>query len=253
MLQFKKIAQENVQICPFCSMPQEGIVNGIEMKYHEDGPATVDIKEDRWYSFCNCKNIFFTDKKNLQDVYDFSYQNRYKDNDGYEPAIKEAEAIIDSFPVKSGLFAEAGVAFDYVLDAAKRKGFETIAVDINPDLRTKHLKFIGSIEDDELLNKLPKMDVLWASHLVEHFKQPLETCRKIYNKLNDNGVFYVAMPDPYCIPWENPYQWAHWHVKEHYILWDMDSFIDEMLKIGFKLLRYKRRTLKTDYEIVFQK
>jgi hypothetical protein len=67
------------------------------------------------------------------------------------------------------------------------------------------------------------------------------------------------MPDPYFIPWNNPLQWAHWVVKEHHILWDMDSFIDVCLEKGFNL-EYNRRisgvyfnNLSGDFNIILRK
>jgi len=255
-LQFKKLAQENVQNCPFCDMPQEGIVNGIVINYPKDkgGHAEIEINEEKFYSFCNCKNIFFTNWSNIEPwVYDKNYQNKYSGVEKMPIFLKETLNTFNTFEKNSGVFIEIGVVHDGILDCAKSKGMDCYAVDINPDLQTKYDKIIGTIEDKELIKKLPKADLIWASHLIEHCHYPLKTIQSLYDTLNSDGLLYIAMPDPWMIPLDNPYQWGHWHYKEHHIMWDMDSFIDELLKIGFNLVYANRRILKTDYEILFKK
>jgi hypothetical protein len=254
-LQFKKLARENVQHCPLCGMPQEGIVNGMQYTYKPTGELDdIKIHEDKWFSFCNCRNIFFTPWENMeQDVYNEEYTVRFQGLDkdrSFNLAMKES---FDSFPISKGTFIEVGVVHDYILDYAKEKGFNPVAVDINPDLKSKYPKFIGTIEDPVLVEILPPADLIWASHLIEHCHYPIETCKMMFDKLNTGGIFYVIMPDPWLITWEHPHQWGHWHHREHHIMWDMDSFIDAMIEIGFELVNAKRRILKTDYAIVFRK
>jgi hypothetical protein len=66
------------------------------------------------------------------------------------------------------------------------------------------------------------------------------------------------MPDPRFIDWDNVYRWGHWALREHHIIWDMDSFIKEAEKLGFKAVYKNRNDLfeqicTRDYQIILQK
>lgn len=244
-LQFKQIATENVQICPLCGMPQEGVVKGTITK---DGVMEI---HDKWYSFCNCRNIFFTDWSNMnQEVYDGDYQKKYDNPNVKAVVLKLAEETLDLIPKKDGLFAEIGVVTDTVLDEASERGYSTLAIDINEKTSTKHPFSCINPDEDTIP---PSISVLWASHVFEHFKDPIAVGQKIYDSLVDDGCLYVAMPDPWFIPWSNPHLWAHWHCTEHHIMWDMDSFIDMMIEIGFELVDARRKTFGAEYRIILKK
>jgi hypothetical protein len=71
-------------------------------------------------------------------------------------------------------------------------------------------------------------------------------------------VLFVAMPDPYFIDFSDPYKWGHWHLKEHHMFWDMDSFCAMMERHGFKTVRKHRNVgydfiCIGDYHLIFQK
>lgn len=244
-LQSKLIAQDKVQYCPLCGMPQEGFVNGIVVKGNE-----LIVSEDKFYSFCNCNNIFFTDWSNMdQTVYNEDYQAKYAGPVVNKDVYKFAQSIIDQLPTKKGIFVEVGVVTDAILDKAKDKGFITLAMDINPTTKTKHELIVRNLDDACLI----QAEVYWLSHVVEHLKDPIGVMKNIYNNLSVGGSVYVAMPDPWFIPWENPQLWAHWHHREHHIMWDMDSFIDKMISLGFSLHSATRRSLGCDYHIILTK
>jgi len=245
-LQSKKIATENVQYCPICNMPQQGIVNGTITEKN-----IMTVHEDKWYSFCNCNNIFFTDWDNMdQTVYDKDYQKKYSNPAGKEIVLKGVSEILDTIGDIGGIFAEIGVVTDYILDVAKDRGYTPVAMDINETTQTKY-EFLKLNPDED---DFPKdISVLWVAHVFEHFKDPIKVANKMYNALNDDGYLYVAMPDPWFIPLQDPHKWAHWHCHEHHIMWDMDSFIDALEKIGFTNVSAQRITFGAEYRLVFKK
>lgn len=244
-LQSKQIATNNVQICPLCGMPQEGFVNGITVINNE-----IIISKDKWYSFCNCHNIFFTKWENMeQAVYDENYQNKYQGAPINTKVNSDVKDFFFQLPVKTGMFTEVGVVTDFVMDLAHENGFQCFAVDINPNTKTIYPLITGSLDDVTL----PNSDVFWFSHVIEHTKNPISVMKKAYNSLNEGGAVYISMPDPWFIPWENPYLWAHWHHKEHHILWDMDSFIDMCIALGFNLHFSKRRAFGADFHVILTK
>lgn len=249
-----------LQACPFCGMEHPIIVRG-----NVKNPETLKdgIVEDKGYSFCNCKNIWYTDWDNMDSrVYDNKYSEKYDISltrklfdlacEVHFPIFKEHHANIKKF-------ADIGAIHHGILDNAKKQGWETLAVDINESINhTGHRAIIGNIEDAEVVRAMDHPDVIWMSHVIEHLRRPLDTVQMIHQELNKGGLFYVAMPDPYFIDWANVYQWGHWHLREHHIMWDMDTFIKECEKIGFKCV-YRNRNLLTayicvrDFQLILQK
>jgi SAM-dependent methyltransferase len=244
-LQFKEIAKNNVQLCPLCAMPQEGFVNGIIVSGNE-----AKIQPDKFYSFCNCRNIFFTPWENMeQEVYDENYQAKYNGT-VVSPGINNfAKKIFDSIPTKTGVFVEVGVVTDVILDMAKDFGMDPVALDINATTKTKYPLIVGSLDNVDL----PSADVFWLSHVIEHVRNPENVMRRVFDALRPDGSVYVSMPDTWFIPWQRPQLWAHWHSKEHHILWDMDSFIDLMVEVGFKLHSSERRSNGCDFHVILRK
>lgn len=52
--------------------------------------------------------------------------------------------------------------------------------------------------------------------------------------------FTISMLDPYFINWLCPHEMWHWQCRKVYILWDMDSWVEECKKVGFEVLEAKR-------------
>ena len=59
------------QACPLCGQLQTIMMRG---KTHDLETDEIGVVGDRGYSFCNCRNIFFTDWKNIDlGHYDGTY------------------------------------------------------------------------------------------------------------------------------------------------------------------------------------
>jgi len=243
---------DNAQKCPLCGMTHPVTVLGVV----RDKQGKRKQVPDKGYSFCNCNNIWFTDWSNMdQDCYDESYKDRY-DN----PITSKAIAAYSRyFPMLENVkkFLEIGCINEALLDKAKEQGWDTFAADINPTVQGKHTRITCNVEDKKSLENLPKMDVIWASHIFEHFKDPIQVAFELKYKLNKGGYLFVAMPDPWFINFNKVYDWDHWAIREHHILWDMDSFCDVLIKLGYKLVMSKRNCLtdmicNRDYHLLFQ-
>lgn len=247
-----------LQDCPYCGMKHPVLVQGL-VSHPEDGNVR-NIVLDRGYSFCNCMNIFYTDWSNMdQRVYDESYEAKYNTDLMDKLMYKYVEAYYA--PIKTinpsiKTFAEIGAINPVLLDAAKKENWRTICLDINPNIKYEdHEVKICDMEKGSLDEQV---DVIWASHIFEHFKDPLEVASNLYKSLNDNGILFVAMPDPSFIDWRDPHTWVHWHLREHHILWDMESFIEQLEKIGFTCKVANRNDglgfiCFGDYHLIFQK
>ena len=262
-------------------MQQPVLVRGahttlINDKYHSD------IYPDLGYSFCNCKNIFFTNWANIiQTVYDDSYEQKHSNElaKSYAKNFWKMHAPDLIGKTTGNKFLEIGAITPFLLDCAKADGFKTTALDIikhdwynefhnnvlyemeltkQHELLTENFEtWDGKIFYDNFLDER-KYDVIWASHIFEHFQFPLEALKKCYSLLNPNGILFVAMPDQFFIDWNGVYSWCHWHLREHHIFWDMDSFGDECINVGFRIINKKRNSITTlgvfgDYHILARK
>ena len=222
-----------LQTCPFCGTRHPILVQGL-VRHPEDDNFYLPVL-DRGYSFCNCLNIFYTDWSNIsQTIYNKIYSDKYKTNT-VSTLLKKYTTVyfnkLASYVGRIRKFVELGCITHTILDEARKRGWKTMGVDINPNIPINgHNIKICNVEQNKLDTKT---DVIWASHIFEHFKYPLTVAENLYESLNRGGVLFVAMPDPYFINWKKPHEWVHWHLREHHILWDMDSFIEQLELLGF--------------------
>lgn len=209
-----------MQKCPLCKEDKILVAQGL-FKVNDD--AEPQTFPDRGYSFCNCKNIWFTDWANIDTSYKF-------ENESVE---------VLQYYLKKGIIKNKGYGknkFSCLGNAPKTKqeaerlGFET--ADAN------------------------SFDIIWSYHMLEHERYPLTMLQAYYELLNKDGILFIAMPDPFFIDFSDIYEWGHWLMRENYIMWDMDSFCDEAEGIGFKIEKKIRNTevkLWKDQHLIFKK
>ena len=247
------------QACPLCGQEQDIIING-HYPYAPD-PSKVQFDPDKGYSFCNCRNIFFTDWSNMdQGEYNAEYEAKYNNEHVRNLLIRYAEEYFGEIipRVKGRVFYEIGAVAPFLLTQAKKRGFKTYALDIIDHKFDGHVNITGDFEDPKTVEGHPRPDVIWASHVFEHFKNPIAMARRCFEIMQPGGVMFVAMPDPYLMDLKSPQLWGHWHLKEHHILWDMQSFCEMMEEQGFKtVLKVRNAGYRFicigDYHLIFQK
>ena len=248
----KRVLQE----CPLCGSEQPIVLKGF-VKDIQDETKTV-LAQDKGYSFCNCHNIYYTAWKNIdQEVYDIDYVNKYAGTESLMAnyGVVYFDKIQELQNGKTGSLLEIGSINDGLLNYAKDFGHKPCGLDI-PKRDSDHKMFSGDFETIDFKNKY---DIVFASHIFEHFLDPIGAVEKCNSILNDDGVLFVAMPDPYFIDYANVYLWGHWHVEEHHIMWDMESFIDVVESKGFTC-ELKHRSTGTkgficwgDFHLIFKK
>lgn len=198
------------------------------------------IFPDRGYSFCNCKNIWFTEWSNID------LRNRHNN---------ESKEVLQYYLSDMGLVhkdKDNNFLVEEVFILNKGMGNNKVLVCGNAPETIKEFNRLGFVVDQEH----SKWDIIWAYHIFEHMHYPLQELADFYNNLKPGGVLFIAMPDPYFINFDNPHSWEHWLLREHHIMWDMDSFCDEAEAVGFKVV-YKNRntTIKVckDMHIILKK
>lgn len=248
------------QTCPLCNSEQDIIIHGWEPE--GDDPKNLKINNDKGYSFCNCSDIFFTDWANMkQGVYDPDYYKKY-DNDHCNKLYRQTVSkfmptIMNNISRETTKrVLEIGAINPSTLDVFKLLGFETTGLDICEHPLGNHQLIVSDFE--KLLPTTNKFDVIWASHIFEHFQDPIQAINHANSLLNEGGLLCVSMPDPWFIDFSVPYQWGHWHLQEHHILWDMESFGEALRQRGFKLIEMKRNATteqicNCDFTVIGQK
>lgn len=219
------------------------------------GKDCIEIERVAWYE-CGC-GVVFQNYDNLKNVYNEEYFDKYnhsKAKDYYDNQSKEFIPVIKKY-ISGNRFLEIGNSNDFILDSALWYEFAPEKIDINKNsLQSQHKTYIGDFES-HVFDKT--YDCIWASHVWEHFKDPLEALRKVHCLLRKDGCLYISMPDLYYF--YNGTKFGHFHRKEHYIMWTMERFIEIAEQIGFKVIMKLRNDTPgrfiswNDFHIILQK
>lgn len=236
-LAIEKLEDRLLQECPFCKEHQIIMMRGVCIDIED---SSIQVTHDKGYSFCNCRNIFYTNWKNIdQTIYDSDYQHKYKTKNLItvaENQVKEVFPKIHNLKKDAKTFLEIGSIHDIILDYAKDKGMETVGIEISKR-ESKHKLINYNIEDIQISSFTGKQDIIWATHVLEHLKDPAAALNNFKRSMADDGILYIAMPDTKYINWSNPMNFDWW-VLEHHILWNRDDFIifaeEQGLKCIFK-------------------
>ena len=145
------------------------------------------------YSFCRCWNIFYTDWSNIdQKVYNEKYKEKYED---VKYNIGRYVDRYFSWLRPEGTFLEIGSVNDIMLEEAHKFGFKPLGLDIinresnYPFLWADFENFpIIFTENGETECHPRDIKCIWASHIFEHFYDPIK-CLKICLV----GLKYFAM------------------------------------------------------------
>lgn len=200
-----KVAPCSIQTCPLCGEDKILVTRGFVRMSKDTDP---EIFPDRGYSFCNCQNIWFTNTENI----DLAANKEHVD---------ESVDVVRWY-MNRGLIFNQGYQRNRVFCHGPA-----------PETQAEFFR-LGFVSD-----AFP-VDLIWSFHKIQRAINPLQVLGDYFNNLNPGGYLFVAMPDPYFIEFESPYEWRHWLLRENHIMWDMDSFCDAAEKIGFTTLMKKR-------------
>lgn len=252
--QLPKLEHYCYQDCPLCGRTNMMVVHGM-VSITPDELAKVP---DKGYAFCNCKNIWYTDWSNIeqQDYFkeDYAKDHHFERHEtAWKNFWKEYSPLLKEHGNGGKKLLDIGCITDYLVDAAAEEGYEVTGTDIE---RHEHSRCRFIIGDFDIMEIEEKFDVIFTNHVLEHFHYPLRAMKRLYEMLEDDGIVFVSMPDPFQIPWERSERWNAWSLHQHYIMWDMDAFCDEMENLGFTTI-FKKRNLDgrwlQDYHLLFKK
>jgi SAM-dependent methyltransferase len=251
------LPKRGYQKCPLCGEGHPVMMRGLIADMEND---EMTICNDKGYSFCNCNNIFYTDWKNINlDKYDETYAAKYECKNWAIQARNEFEKMFPIFKENcEGMttFLEIGCIHDNLLNVANDYGLKAGGIDITVRPSKYDLVFANIEEYEPEAPSEESFGIVWASHIIEHLKDPKKFLIKMSKIIGEKGVLYIATPDTFFIDFEhkNPLAWD-WVVDEHYILWGMESLIDFAGEVGLKCV-YSERNIdvykKTDNRVFWK-
>ncbi len=225
-----KIAPWSMQKCPFCGELKMIVASGMIRTSMTEVPTL--LVSDRGYSFCNCKSVWFTNWDNID------LRQRHNNESVEQLRFLLYEGKIKNEGLRKNQVLVLGEA-SLTEKEFKRLGFK-----------------IGKVVDYGRTGEFGGFNLIWAYHIFEHMREPLQSLKEYHTLLVEGGKLFVAMPDPFFIEFEDLYTWEYWLLREHYVMWDMDSFCDEAETVGFKVIMKERNTKNRpckDMHIVLQK
>ncbi len=266
MTQSKESTAVEPRLCPICYKPSIFIDRIHEVK--------DDVTGD-WYH-CNCGVVFQKDKPahNCYDkVYKASYELAKESKIRGQHAAKTFAPLIEEATF-GRMLLDVGFNTHYVMDFFRERGWIAWGIDDNKDLVGEGKIYKGNFEthdfspniDKEKLKSLTgkeeirrTFDLIWMSHVLEHFDNPILALQKAYDLLSPTGIIYIAVPDIDFIKDKTGVsQFPHWKANEHYIMWSERALVRELERIGFKVFMHRRNissrfTSWYDVQILAQK
>jgi ADP-heptose:LPS heptosyltransferase/SAM-dependent methyltransferase len=205
--------------------------------------AKVNVNNEYNYYYCDKCGIAFTEWNNIRmDVYDEFYYKKYQGEISRKAYNYTYDNIMPKILVHLNgskylrQFLDLGCISEVILNRAKDDGFLTFGLDVNKHIHftpNKHIFLQGNFEDMTIKSKFL---VIWASHIFEHFKEPLRALEKAGDLLYPGGLIFISMPDITFVDWDKPHQFPHWTPNEHHIMWKREAFNRAAEKRGFEVV-----------------
>lgn len=186
-----------------------------------------------YHKCTNCSLIFNVNYKSLsydRDYFISEYQDQYgktyiEDFDNIyrisESRLAKVFKLLKSGNAERSLI-DIGSAAGFFLKAAKDKGIKKLkGIEISNFAsdycrKTFSIDVIESSFEGSEIDE--KFDIITSWFFIEHLTDPLKAIDRIYNMLNDGGVFAMAVPS-YFGPmfYLNREEWIRSHPKDHRI------------------------------------
>ena len=227
--------KDKLMLCPFCGMGHPMYINGTTRDYHSD---ELVLHPNEGYSFCNCKNIWYTDWKNInQEKYHYTERLNSLDIAEDNSSIRFRESIdtLSSFNKDIKKFLDIGCGLHFLDDLIHKKlGWEVTGIDMNGDLEKNNRKLIvGDIGDKNIFAGIGKFDVVLASHVIEHLKDPIKFLYDINDNIEDGGLLLIMSPDPSFLNLVHPSTYTNFGIHQHHTIWNVYDYAQEVKNAGY--------------------
>ena len=218
-----------------------------------------DKEPTDWYR-CQCGVIFQEDFPSHK-AYDKKYMETYSES--FTRAIMQRYhqaylycRLIEELSLGRKMLDVGFSGNTTNMDYFAARGWLTWGIDRNVDIEPGGRIYQGDFVDydfalpvdektlKEVIGELSlndrKFDLIWMSHVFEHFNDPIKALYKAYDLLEDDGILYISTPDIDFINKTGVPNFAHFTKDEHYLMWSESALKRELERIGFKVVLSRR-------------
>lgn len=200
----------------------------------------VDDKDKgaSWYQ-CSCGIIFQENvpshtgynKQYITNYINYKYKHYAQIHEAktYTPIIEET--------TYGRRMLDVGFNLQDNMNFFRERGWIANGIDVNKEVEKLGNTFIGKFEEFPFKDEY---NLIWMSHVLEHFNNPLQALQKAYDLMPEDGVLYIATPDIDFITKTGLSGFPHWKKDEHYTLWSERALVRELERIGFNIVLKKR-------------
>ena len=234
------------KICPICGVQTNNVYR------------VEDVKKQisNWYN-CGC-GVTFQGDPPQHGGYNTEYSERYtidKNKSSVIHAGRVYAPIIEELTYGRKML-DVGFASAHNMNFFDRRGWLVWGIDVNEDLPyggNLHkgdfttYDFSPNISSEQLSEEIgrdvdvsQKFDLIWMSHVFEHFDNPIAAIRKSYNLLDETGVLYISTPDIEFVNKTGVTGFPHFIKDEHNIMWTERALKRELEREGFKVVMSRR-------------
>ena len=141
-------------------------------------------------------------------------------------------ATMQSYKPKTLDVCDVGAGYGCTLEIAKNISLNVkySAYESSPAFKKRIAKMNGTILPDLFQDHHPKSyDLVWASHILEHYADPDILLKKMHRLMNEKGYGFIEVP---CLDLEFKNDWA-----PHLLFFSVIGLNAALARNGFKVLR----------------
>jgi len=182
---------EKISNCDICGNSVNPLLQSINSNQNVYGEISI----------CkNCLHIMRTNR--LKDsVLDNYYQNTWDTLGNNVKIKKELNPLsynrVSKFLKSNSRVLEIGVGYGESLAYFQKMGCDVIGIEAS-EIRQKTAKDWYNLNIENLpIEKFEHVgfDVIYSNHVFEHLKSPKNVVKKLFHKLNENGILMITVPD----------------------------------------------------------
>lgn len=210
----------------------------------------------QWYK-CQC-GVMFQDKQPKHSDYNMGYMKSLTGDKIKLNGIHAARTYVRLIEelTYGRMMLDVGFGISYNMEYFKDRGWLTWGIDNNKDLEPGgniykgdfiSYDFSPNVSEEDMkkmlgTNVIDKrvFDLIWMSHVLEHFSDPCRAIRRAYDLLSESGVLYISTPDIDFIQKTGLSGYPHFKGNEHYLMWSEPALKREVERIGFKVIMSRR-------------
>ncbi len=210
---------------------------------------------------CDECSLYFIDSPTDEEINSL-YKNEYHNNIKnklfetakskmrYARSLSQFNFIKQTIDLKNKDICEIGAFDGLLLSLFKKNNNNVFGYELNDDARNYAKKKYNIDLKENFLESKSKYDIIILSHVIEHFREPIEILIKIKSMLKEGGFIYIEVPNS-PMPNECSYEMLMRYLNtEHIVNFNMDNLIKFAESANLKIIRseYNNYNVNIDNE-----